>query len=215
MRGLIEPELRKRYPDARIVHELGLRYSTRRIDMAAIRPAQIICVEIKSSRDVADRLEAQLRAFVPVATRIIVALAPVWNERLDPVRHDHMDRRGRVVGSWQEPRLTRPQATIRALQCGWIETWTCDPDQACIAVTEPAWHSNVAPWALACLDLLHVAELAEIAVRHRIDHTGTHAVLVHRCADMLEGRQVMPAVCRALRTRSAFAQGSDAPLEVA
>ena len=39
MRALIVPELRKRYPSGRIIHELPLRYSTSRIDLAAVTEA--------------------------------------------------------------------------------------------------------------------------------------------------------------------------------
>jgi hypothetical protein len=76
MRALIVPELRKRYPSARIIHELPLRYSSNRIDLAAVTETEIISVEIKSSRDSLDRLEGQLRAFQPISARIITALAP-------------------------------------------------------------------------------------------------------------------------------------------
>ena len=82
MRALIVPELRKRYPSARIIHELPLRYSTNRIDLAAVTEDEIVTVEIKSSRDVVDRLERQLREFAPISSRLICALAPKWNEKL-------------------------------------------------------------------------------------------------------------------------------------
>lgn len=85
MRVIVEQHLRQRWPGARIIHEFPLRYSSRSLDMAAILPSEIIAVEIKSSKDVIDRLENQLRAFAPICTRIMVALAPKWNEKLAPV----------------------------------------------------------------------------------------------------------------------------------
>ena len=87
MRDLVVAELRRRWRSAQIIHELPLRYSAKRIDLAAITDAEIISVEIKSSRDVVDRLEAQVRAFLPISTRVIVALAPKWNEKL-PLREE-------------------------------------------------------------------------------------------------------------------------------
>ena len=52
MRDLVVPELRRRWPTARIIHELPTRYSSNRIDLAAVTESAIIGVEIKSSRDV-------------------------------------------------------------------------------------------------------------------------------------------------------------------
>ena len=78
MRAIMAQHLRDMYPSARIIHELPLRYSSRRIDLAAVTRAGIVAVEIKSSRDTPERLEAQLRGFGPIVTKLIVALAPKW-----------------------------------------------------------------------------------------------------------------------------------------
>jgi hypothetical protein len=112
MRALVVPKLRARWPEARIIHELPLRYSKRRIDLAAVTPTEIIAVEIKSSRDVMDRLEAQIRAFLPVSQLVMVCLAPVWNEQL-PVR--------------EEPRKWGTAYSFYELMCGskfadWVKT---------------------------------------------------------------------------------------------
>lgn len=209
MRGLVVPELRKRWPDARIVHEFPLRYSARRIDLAAIRPTEIISVEIKSSRDVADRLEAQLRAFVPISSRVIVALAPKWNEKLPAIMTP-------VLGGTQYTlQYTPAQRAIRAVNKGEIETWTVDAASGSIYVTENHRAPQRQPWLAQMLDVLHVGELERIAARHRISigKRSTHRFMRDQCANLMTGREIVAAVCAALRARPAFAAGSDAPIE--
>jgi hypothetical protein len=209
MRELVVPKLRARWPEARIVHELPLRYSTNRIDLAAICPTEIISVEIKSSRDVADRLEAQLRAFVPISSRVIVALAPKWNEKLPAIMKP---RRG---GTAYTPQYTPVQATIHAVGEGAIETWTVDATAKSIEVTSGGYSPNRKPWLSQMLHMLHVAELEQIAMRHRIScgKKPTHKYLYEECSDLMNGREIVTAVCAALRARRAFAAGSDAPIE--
>jgi hypothetical protein len=94
MRDLIVPRLRAEYPGARIIHELPLRYSERRIDLAAITESEIVSVEIKSSNDVSDRLESQMRAFQPISS-----LAPVWNVKL-PMAEKSFKKNGRTGTSY-------------------------------------------------------------------------------------------------------------------
>lgn len=213
MRDLIVPELRKRYPTARIIHELPLRYSTNRIDLAAVTETEIVSVEIKSSKDVADRLEAQLRAFAPVSTRIIVALAPKWNEQLPSETTERNDKRyGRVLCT--SPRYTECQEIIRRIRAHWIETWTVDTEAQSIKVTAGAYGRKNRPWLAEMLDMLHVAEIQAIAEKHRIAYgkRPTHDTLVSLCTDLMTGREITAAVCAALRARPAFAQGTDAPV---
>jgi hypothetical protein len=208
MRELIIPNLRAKYPGARIVHELPLRYSSNRIDLAAILPNEIISVEIKSSRDVADRLEAQLRAFLPISSRIIVALAPKWNEKLPTLEKPF---RGGVHYSQQ---FTEVQQTIRDVGHHCIETWTVNADAKTIEVTDGAYGWNNRPWLARMLHMLHVSELERIATRHRVSFgkRTTHKYLYEECSDLMTGREIVAAVCDALRARDAFASGSDAPI---
>lgn len=206
MRALIVPELRKRWPSARIIHELPLRYSTNRIDLAAVTPSEIVSVEIKSSRDVMDRLEAQLRAFKPISSRIIAALAPRWNEKL-PVLERKVE-----YGTSYALQYTETQQIIQNVHG--VEIWTVDAAAASIAVTEPGPYRARKPWLAQMLDMLHVAELVAIAGRHRIvvAKRPVHLTLVSDLVDMLQGREVVAAVCRALRERDAFCDGTDAPI---
>lgn len=211
MRAMIAPELRRQYPDARIIHELPLRWGARRIDLAAVTPSQIISVEIKSSRDVSDRLESQVRGFLPISSRIIVALAPVWNETL-PNKLVTKSRAGRHRYTAHERQLTKCQEIIARIGDG-VETWTVS--QAGIDVTQKG-HMLDLPWPSRMLDILRVSELIEISERYgcRVNkNRPTHLDLVRATAAQMTGESVAKAVCAALRTRAAFDRESDPPLK--
>jgi hypothetical protein len=213
MRALIVPELRKRYSSARIIHELPVRYSTNRIDLAAVTSTQIVCVEIKSSKDVVDRLEAQLRAFLPVSARVIVALAPKWNVKLPEEVETTGDGVDRTITNIRQPRTCAQDVINRVRDGGSLETWTVDAEAGSIDVTERAYRDN-RPWHAKMLDMLHVAELVEIAGRHGCwqGKRPVHLDLVEACNELMTGREIAAAVCGALRVRDAFSGGTDAPL---
>lgn len=206
MRRLIVPELRKRWPSARIIHELPLRYSTNRIDLAAVTETEIVSVEIKSSRDVMDRLESQLRAFQPISSRIIAAVAPRWNEKLPMLEKPFQG------GTSYQMQYTETQDIIRKV--GGVEVWTVDAGAGSIELTDGGPYRANKPWLAQMLDMLHVSELTEIAHRHQIAvaKRPVHLTLVTDLVDMLQGREVVKAVCRALRSRNAFDKASDPPL---
>lgn len=70
-----EAMLRSAFPDARLVHELVLKQGGCRIDLAAITPDRLICVEVKSERDVLDRLPDQVEAMRRVCDAWCIATA--------------------------------------------------------------------------------------------------------------------------------------------
>jgi hypothetical protein len=214
MRELIVPKLRELWPAARIIHELPLRYSTNRIDLAAVTPDKIISVEIKSSKDVADRLEAQLRGFLPISTYVIVALAPKWNVKLPTVAKPN-----KWGGTTYTPQYTEAQEIIRRVGSR-IETWTVDAEAGTVEAPDwGGWRDKFyhLPWLSRMLDMLHVAELEQIAARHRCwsGKRPVHDVLVEACNSLMTGREIVAAVCAALRARDAFAVGTDAPIREA
>ena len=207
MRALLVPEMRKRWPGARIIHELPLRYSEKRIDLAAITETEIISVEIKSSRDTLDRLHGQVRGFVPVSDLIVVALAPghwtkeemVWEEgprgRVGSIRYCDADRILQEFGYS-------------------IGVWLADTENGRVQVERDAYDNKPGLWSAQLLDLLHVAELINVASAHRVavgKKRPDHRTLVRACHDVMSGREVKRAVCAALRARSAFDKASDAP----
>ena len=207
MRSLLVPELRKRWPGARIIHELPLRYSSNRIDLAAITETEIISVEIKSSRDVMDRLEAQLRAFMPISSRIIAALAPRWNEKLPGIETKHPSG-----GTGYRMQYTPTQEIIRRV--GGVEVWTVDATAGAITEMDGDYYRKRKPWLAQMLDMLHVSELVDIADRHRVavGKRPNHLTLVSELVDMMQGREVVKATCAALRARNAFDKMSDPPI---
>jgi len=213
MRDLVVPELRRRWPTARIIHELPTRYSSNRIDLAAVTEDLIIGVEIKSSRDVIDRLEAQLRAFHPICHGLIVALAPVWNEQLPDLVEPH--KRG---GTRHVPQYTEAQQVIRTVSHR-IVTWTADAVAGTLDIGDEWMLDRMhlaerMPWAAKLLHILHVEELIRIAVRHQVSlgRRPNHFAAVRACHDFMRGPEIVRAVCRALRERQAFCVGTDAPM---
>lgn len=86
LRAKAEAALREVWPSARIVHELVLRQGGCRIDLAAVTPERIIVVEVKSERDVLDRLKRQREQAVAVADGFSAILAEkhwrkAWEDR--------------------------------------------------------------------------------------------------------------------------------------
>lgn len=204
MRDLIAPKLRSAYPGARIIHELPLRYSSNRIDMAAVTDDQIISVEIKSSHDTTERLAAQIRAFLPVSSRLIVALAPRWNEKLPwkdvPCKH----------GTAHVQQYTEAQEIIRGIG-GSIETWTVCSATGLVEKTDGTWYDPQRPWSIRMLDMMWRAELLQIAFEHRVHvpPRARHTVIRDACEEVMTGREVRKAACSALRSRDAFDKMSD------
>jgi hypothetical protein len=102
-----EALLRKAFPDARIVHELVLRQGGVRIDLAAVTPDRLVCVEVKSERDVLDRLPAQIAAMKLVCDAWRVATADKHLDKCRDIADWH-----RVIG---ETSLDAPGYGMREL----------------------------------------------------------------------------------------------------
>lgn len=194
MREMIVTRLRHSYPGARIIHELPLRYSSNRIDLAAITPDQLVAVEIKSSRDELRRLERQLRAFLPVSHQVVVALAPKWLKGKKPPA----------------------RSIVRAIG-GHVETWCVCARSSVVETVDGGHRTTLAPWSSQLLDMLWRAELEAIADQHEIAiarRRPSHAILRDVCEAALTGRQIRAAVCAALRARVAFGRASDPAIPV-
>jgi hypothetical protein len=191
MRAMMDAELRYAFPQARIIHELGLRYSTNSIDIAAVTAHQIIGVEIKSSRDTLDRLEKQVRAFAPFCSLVFIAVAPRW-----------VDQAQRIA-----ERCGAPNVIVEA----------CCAATGRIVV-DPFWVAHRTQrhgWALRQLDALRVSELEIVAAQFGVAPRSSHAKLVDSLCDHLTGREVRRAVCDTLRHRVSPNPMSDPPTEAA
>lgn len=209
MRRLMVAMMRTRWPSARIVHELGLRYSTNVIDLAAITEREIIAVEIKSSRDVLDRLEKQVRAFAPICSKVIVALAPKWTET------KHRESTEQNVQVRRAKNFERHDALGMLDMVGshHVAPWLCCAESSRIeAVGWDGDSRNLFPWPVRMLEMLHVAELQQIALEQRIGIGSTHAKLVAALCNSMYGRDVARSVCSALRMRRSSNAMSDPPI---
>lgn len=82
IRAKAETMLRTLFPAARIVHELVLQQGGVRIDLAAIGPSFIAAVEIKSERDVLERLPAQAEMALRVTDLFGVCVAASHAEKI-------------------------------------------------------------------------------------------------------------------------------------
>jgi hypothetical protein len=211
IREMVGERLRQRWPSARIIHELPTRYSSNRIDMAAVTKDELVCVEIKSSRDVADRLEAQLEAFVPIATHMIVAVAPKWWPEPKALPPEPTKGRGVIIRYEEGP----VPILVRGYSSRHFEAWTCCADTRAIRQVHGEWRfgRRGLPWPARMLDILHVAELEFIAERHRIPAMRPHLNLVEGIARRLTLNQVIEETCQALRARDAFCEGTDPPIK--
>lgn len=83
IRAKAEKVLREVFPTARIIHELVLQQGGVRIDLAAVTPDRLVCVEIKSERDVLTRLPDQVAAMKRVCDTWRVVCA---DKHIDKVR---------------------------------------------------------------------------------------------------------------------------------
>jgi hypothetical protein len=81
MRDHVEAWGRARWEDARVFHELVIGEC--RLDVAFIRPKDLIGVEIKSSKDVLTRLEKQKQIFSQSLPEFWLAIAPKWKDSPD------------------------------------------------------------------------------------------------------------------------------------
>jgi hypothetical protein len=191
MRAAVAEWGRARWPDARVIHELVTGQC--RIDMAFVRPADLIGVEIKSSRDVLDRLDKQMAEFHRTIPVLWLAYAPKWS--------DHV-------------RSHYSAATANRLQV--------DVSPETGPKVGDAWeihHKGVRNWRVysGMLELLWADETRAVATRKRVSHAkrAPQYTLMPELARLLTGQEIIEEVCRELRGRAAFAAGSDAPVAVA
>lgn len=227
IRELVVPRLRAFYPDARIIHEFPLRYSDSRLDLAAVTPDFIAGVEIKSSIDTHVRLAHQLALFRPICHRLVLVLTPGWRGKRGDVYYGK-----RYCGTESIEQILE---RLKDGGCRIDDTWWCDPGRGTLGSRHPCeyehqWSREAADfmwarpyqnishhrlWAARLLDILHASELRAIAERFNLKppRTSTHGKLCALVLAELPGKEIVPAVCRALRARDAFGRASDPPVK--
>jgi len=179
MREVVDEWLRGRTVGARIVHELVIGRGESRIDMAAIEPARIVAVEIKSHFDVTDRMLAQL-------SYATLACGEAWI--VTEAGDDHQKRAVELL--------------LYLLPCvGWAEIGRDDSLSVRNEATARAPH----PWLESAL--CWVAELTSAAVRARLYQPGkkppTHTFLTSLWQQQ-DATERTAAICAQLRARDAF-----------
>jgi hypothetical protein len=184
MRDAVERWGRKRWPLARVVHELVMDRGTVRADVAFVSPAHLAVVEIKSQFDDTSRLLHQVGMF-RLATPEVWIAAP----------HRHIEDAKLI-------RYLMPSIGIALSDRDRLHGALPD-DFELDAVHE---HEPFQPWPEACLALLWVEELrweAEAARLVQGKGRHTHGSLL-KALGTLRWPEQLAAVCRQLRGRPAF-----------
>ncbi|WP_336801682.1 hypothetical protein [Kaistia sp. MMO-174] len=187
MRDLIEAWGRRRWPGARVVHELVV--ADCRIDMAFISADHLAGVEIKSSRDVMTRLDRQIETFREHLPEVWLAYAPRW---LPVLGYDGGNRRlgsgiGHIIVSDAVDEMIPFSATSRR---GYPRK----------AVIDEMITSKM-------LNLLWRDEAFAIAQRTgavKVNSRSSLQAMKPALARALTGGQIVREVCRSLRDRDAF-----------
>lgn len=186
MRQAVEAWGRARLPGCRVMHELAV--NSCRIDLAFVGDADLIGVEIKSSRDTLDRLDRQWDEFNYCLPEVWLAVAPkyAWGKRPPG-------------GKWIANEIVVDGATIVSDGTPFQKKRGADRN----------WH------VLSAMPMiLHVAENRRILDRYQIKFpkNAPQRVMQPLIARHLTGDQIMREVCIELRSRST-GWIADAPIE--
>jgi hypothetical protein len=183
MRDAVERWGRLRWPDARVVHELVT--SQCRIDMAFIRPSDLIGVEIKSDKDVLDRLDIQIKTFRDHIPEVWIMTGPKWADK--------------PLGMWGVAVIENGDVQMRRNN---VPVWA------------PQRRWDVYPRMLHLLwaqEARNIAARMRISHAKRSPLTK----LLPTLAEMMTGREIVREVCTELRARNAFWKADPPILAVA
>lgn len=189
IRAKAEAAMRRRWPGARIIHELQLEQGGIRIDLAAVTEETINLVEIKSERDVLKRLTAQIGRAVEVADEVWIVAAEKHRRPIHELRCKYDDGGAHRA-------LGRARVLIERL----------DLDGELHSDAE-AWGSDHGPDPRARFDLLWRGEQASALGRHfggASVPSGkmTRARMTALAVEHMTGRELRRAVCAQLRDRT-------------
>jgi len=199
LRDKADAELRRQFPDARIIHEFDVGGC--RLDIAAICPDRMILAEIKSERDVLDRLPRQLAVSVEVASEVWLCIPPQHVTAIECRRHSQIideDHKIPIRGGYtyaQNPNYI-PHLWLVELQ---IET----EDGFVNPSGRPRQKFGVHPTdrmldSRALLRLLLKHELVELT---KCPARWTCEQIIRKAFDELTGRQIRQGVYTAIRRR--------------
>jgi hypothetical protein len=178
IRAKAEAMLRRRFPEARIIHELVLQQGGCRIDLAAVTPDLLALVEIKSERDVLSRLPDQIEAALRVGDLFAVCVA----EKV----------RAKIRCSWESG---------EGVKVPWGVPVMVETDEGFAADYHDRDFTNLKPARLCNpadrLEMLWAAELMRISGTKYPRQRAKHLI-----CETMTGREIRRAVCRELRLRS-------------
>lgn len=195
IRAKAEAMLRRLFPDARIIHELVLKQGGVRIDLAAVQPAYIAAIEIKSERDVLTRLPDQVSAAMAVTDLFGVCVAEKQSSKI-----------GRYFEDEAKMRLPYGAHLLAETDDGFDTRYT---------PFDPGWRGKDLFQARLCnpadrLEMLWADELKLISGYSKLSRQPAK----HHVCETMTGAQIRRAVCSALRAR-AFPRADPAiPFEV-
>jgi hypothetical protein len=183
IRAKAEALLRRRFPDARIVHELVLEQGGVRIDIAAIRPGFLAALEIKSERDTLKRLPEQIKAALKVCDLFGVCIAA-----------KHEPEVGRWPGHKDGAEVVLGHAVDLLIEQE--DGFDCRHSAFC-----DGWRGNRGETRLCNpadrLEMLWAEELKLISRAPKMSRQPAK----HLICETMTGRQIREAVCAALRAR--------------
>lgn len=194
-----EAHLRALYPGSRIIHELKLNDGATRIDLAAVLPTRLAVGEIKSERDVLDRLGRQLEDSLRITANVHVYVSGKHVETLK-----------------EQPGDVLCQDNLRSML--WrTSVWAETADG--FSVVHRAYDHQRAelghmPDTRQLLSLLWADELKTMLDRHSLSY-GRRATMQFTKKVALEhmtGAQIRAGVCQALMGRP-FARADQQILE--
>lgn len=149
--------------------------------MALICPNRIIGIEIKSSKDVLDRADAQIRAFVNHFQTVIVAVAPKFRD----AKHGHLPH-------WHGADTLECGEVVNANYCLFKENRLITTQMLNLL------------WAAEARNVA-----ARLRVSHT-KSTPLYSI-VPEIARKATGDEIVREVCRELRARDAFPKAKDHP----
>lgn len=173
--------MRRRWPSARIIHELVLDQGCVRIDVAAVTEDHIALAEIKSELDVLKRLPRQLPLCTKIAGETWLVIAPKHVEAVDELRWNRADLELAAA----------VRASYRLVERNGVLTG------------DNRGLDSPVPDVRAMLMMLWAAELQAIARKVKPRFWCMREIVEH-----MSGREIRRAVCAALRRRP-FARADD------
>lgn len=187
--------MRRRWPSARIVHELQLEQGGIRIDLAAISDDFLAVAEIKSERDVLKRLPSQIRRAIAVADEVWICIAAKHEAALSEIRSSY----GAAGSEAEDAR--------RAIQGARVMVERLDLDGGLHVDSWSMRNRPNTPDPRRRFDLLWRDEQASALARHFGGMVGsagklTRDYMTAQAIEHMTGRELRRAVCAQLRDRT-------------